>query len=271
MGVLQLAHGRLPSKPHARPGVQGGCATQRQNPERTATVPLRPRDRPAGGARSRGRRVPIEGVLLLIARLARWRSDDEDWKQLLLVDGTTRPTRQDPVVHTPHEPPLDFQCKRSGEDRRSRRTRGTFPRRALRGQRGWRRGRQGIPLTLLTQEPGDGGCPHRSTGRRARKQESHSVAITVSRTTFASRPLTKVPAPPRGGGVTRGTTTPDCIRRHTEQQKKQRHSNQNRGRRAPNAHRADSERSVDLLLHAPGFGSISKQTCPNVAARTRRC
>ena len=37
--------------------------------------------------------------------LARWRPDDEDRKQLLLVDGTTRPTRPDPTIHTPHEPP----------------------------------------------------------------------------------------------------------------------------------------------------------------------
>ena len=53
-------------------------------------VPLRPgaRERPAAGARSRGRRVPIEGVLLLIALLARWRADDQDWKQLLLTHET---------------------------------------------------------------------------------------------------------------------------------------------------------------------------------------
>ena len=46
---LQLACGRLPPKPHARPGVQGGCATQRQNHESTVAVPLRPgaQDRPA--------------------------------------------------------------------------------------------------------------------------------------------------------------------------------------------------------------------------------
>ena len=116
---------------------------------------LRPgaQDRPTGGARSRGRRVLIEGVLLLTALLARW---DEDRKQLLLVDGTTRPTRRDPTMNTHREPPLDFQRKRSGEDRRARRTRGTRPRRVLRRQRGWRRGRQGIPLTLLTQKPTKG-------------------------------------------------------------------------------------------------------------------
>ena len=35
--------------------------------------------------------------------------------------------------------------------------------------------------------------------------------------------------------------------------------------------RADNERSVDLLLHAPGFGSTPKQTCQFVGARTRGC
>ena len=51
--VLQQAYGRLPSKSHARPGVQGGCATQRLNHEGAVAVPLRQgaRDRPAGGAR----------------------------------------------------------------------------------------------------------------------------------------------------------------------------------------------------------------------------
>ena len=44
------------------------------------------------------------------------------------------------------------------------------------------------------------------------RHESRGVATTVSRTTFASRP-TKVPAPPWGGCVTRGTTTPDCSKR----------------------------------------------------------
>ena len=36
--------------------------------------------------------------------------------------------------------------------------------------------------------------------------------------------------------------------------------------RSLSAHRADNERSVDLLLHAPGFGSTSKQTYQNVTA-----
>ena len=203
-------------------GVQGGCATQRQNYESTVTVPLGSGVRP--GSPRRRNSQPRKGVLLQIALLARWCPDDEDRKQLLLVDGTIRPTRPDPTIHTPHEPPLDLQRKRSSDDRRARRTRGTRPRRVLREQRGWHRGRQGMPLALLTQEPKDGGCPHRSTGRRARRQESRGVAITVSRTTFASRPLTKVPAPPRGRRCDTEHDDPelqpaDLLRRHTEQQK----------------------------------------------------
>ena len=64
------AYRRLLSNPHARPGAQGSGATQRQNHETTVTVPLRPGagDHSAGGARSRGRRVPIEGVLLRFFR-----------------------------------------------------------------------------------------------------------------------------------------------------------------------------------------------------------
>ena len=83
-------------------GSRAAAPRNGRKTKRTVTVPLRPgaRDRPAGGARSRGRRVPIEGVLLLIALLARWRPDDEDRKQLLFVDGTTRPTRPDPMIHT---------------------------------------------------------------------------------------------------------------------------------------------------------------------------
>ena len=72
--LLSLMRGR---------GVQGGCATQRQNHESADTVYLRPGawDHSAGGAHSRGRRVPSEGVLLLIALLARWPPDDEDRKR----------------------------------------------------------------------------------------------------------------------------------------------------------------------------------------------
>ena len=55
-----------------------------------------PRRRP-----SRGRRVPVQGVLLLVALLPRRRPDDEDREQLLLVDGATRLTG--PNSHPLHE------------------------------------------------------------------------------------------------------------------------------------------------------------------------
>ena len=96
---MKLAYGRHTSKSHARLGVQGGRATQRQNHESTVAVPLWPgaRVRSVGGTRSRGGRVPVEGVLLLITLLARWRPDDEDSKLLLLlVDGTTDARQQTP-------------------------------------------------------------------------------------------------------------------------------------------------------------------------------
>ena len=57
-----------------------------------------------------------------------------------------------------------------------------------------------------------------TSGKRA-----ETVAMTVSRTTFASRPLTKVPAPPRGRICDTGHDDPglqqeDLLRRPTEQQ-----------------------------------------------------
>ena len=57
----------------------------------------------------RGRRVPVEGVLLLVALPPRRRPDDEDQEQLLFVDGTTRLAGRNPVSHPPREPPFDFQ------------------------------------------------------------------------------------------------------------------------------------------------------------------
>ena len=171
--VLQLSRGRLPSKPQCEAGKSRAAAPRKgRTTKSTVTVPLRPgaQNRPAGGARSRGRRVPIEGVLLLIALLAQLAPRRRgSGSSCFLWTGQTDPTRPDPMIHSPHAPPLYFQWKRrSGEDRRARRTRGTRPRRALRGQRGWRRG-QGIPLTLLTQEPRDGGCPRDDVraGKRA--------------------------------------------------------------------------------------------------------
>ena len=57
----------------------------------------------------RGRRVLIEGMWLQVALFPRWRPDDEDWEQLIFVDGITRLERLNPVSHPPHEPPLDSQ------------------------------------------------------------------------------------------------------------------------------------------------------------------
>ena len=68
-------------------------------------------DAPRG--RSRGGRVPIEGVLLLTALLAR--------------------------RHPPHEPPFDRQRKGSGGGGRTRETRRAPARRAVWGRRRWYR------------------------------------------------------------------------------------------------------------------------------------
>ena len=157
-----------------------------------------------------------------------------------------------------------FTKKKSGEDRADDQT--NMPTSSTPGPRGWRRGLQGIPLTLLTQEPRDGGCPHRSKGRRTRRQESRGVATTVSRTTFASRP-TKVPAPPgerrcHTGHDDPGLQPADLLRRHTEQQK----INVIPIKTAVAVHptriaRRTSARWTSFCMQAPGFGSISKQTC----------
>ena len=53
-----------------------------------------PRRRPGG----RGRRVPVQGVLLLVALLPRRRPNNEDRGQLLFVDGATRLTGPNPVI-----------------------------------------------------------------------------------------------------------------------------------------------------------------------------
>ena len=181
---------------------RGSAAAAPRNGRTTTsavTVPLRPgaQDRPAEGARSRGRRVPIEGVLLQFVLLAWWRPDDEDRKQLLLLDGTTRPTRR-------------MKKKRRRPSRTDDQT--NTPTWSTSGatQLAPREARDTSYPSY--QEPRDDGCPQRSTGRGARRQESWGVAITVSRPTFASRP-TKVLAPPRAGCVARGTTTLDCSQR----------------------------------------------------------
>ena len=90
-------------------------------------------------------------------------------------------------------------------------------------------------LPLLAQEPGDGGCPRRSTGRRARGQENRGVA-----TTFASRPLTKVSASSRGRRCDTGHDNPGL-----------------QSEWCP----------ADLLLGAPGVGVISEPVCGKVSPR----
>ena len=86
-----------------------------------------PRRRPGG----RGRRDPVQGMLLLVALLPRRPPDDEDREQLLFVDGVTRLTGPNPVSHPPREPPFDLQRKGSGGGGRRRGTRRARPRRAV--------------------------------------------------------------------------------------------------------------------------------------------
>ena len=92
-------------------------------------------DAPGG----RGRRVPVQGVLFLVALLPRRRPDDENLEQLLLAGGATRLTGSNPVTHPDHEPPFDLQRKGSGGGGRTRRTRRARPRRAVRRRRRWHR------------------------------------------------------------------------------------------------------------------------------------
>ena len=69
------------------------------------SLSVAPRRRPGG----RGRRDPVQGVLLLVALLPRRRPDDEDREQMLFVDGATRLAGPNPVSHSPYEPPFDLQ------------------------------------------------------------------------------------------------------------------------------------------------------------------
>ena len=88
----------------ARPLVRGSTRRGRREHQRWFQVVVvgevnslsdAPRRRPGG----RGRRDPVQGMLLLVALLPRKRPDDEDREQLLFVDGATRPTRRTPVIH----------------------------------------------------------------------------------------------------------------------------------------------------------------------------
>ena len=109
-----------------------------------------PRRRPSGG------RVPVQGVLLLVALLPRWRPD-EDQEQLLPVDGATRLTGPNPVRHPPHEPPLDFRRKGGGGGGRTRVTRNLVHVELSAGDAGGTANREG-PRPLLAQESRDGRC-----------------------------------------------------------------------------------------------------------------
>ena len=132
------------------------------------------------------------------------------------------------------------------------------------GAAGGAAGGKGYLLPFLRRRPRDGRCPQRSTGRRARRQESRGVAITISRTTFASRP-TKVPAPFRGRRCDMGFDDPglqpaDPLRRHTEQQEINVIPTKTADAVHRNPHGAEERCPADLL-GAPGVGVISKPVC----------
>ena len=102
-----------------------------------------------------------------------------------------------------------------------------------------------------------------------------AVAITVSRTTFASRP-TKVPAPPRRRMCDTGHDDPglqpeDLLRRHTEQQE----INVISIKTVVAVHptriaRTTSVRWTSFCMHVGLVPSRNKHA-KNVAARTREC
>ena len=160
-----------------------------------------------GGPGGRRRRVPSEGMLLLVALLPRRRPDDEDWEQLLCVDGTTRLAGPNPVIHTPHEPLLDFRMRKKRRRPAHTEDEGdTSTSSCLEAT-------QVVPRTARdTSNP--------SCSRTQRRQMSAKVHRTTcaqaremgrSRTTLASRPLTKVSASPRRRSCDRrGATTLDC-------------------------------------------------------------
>ena len=167
-------------------------------------MPLQPS--PSEGGRSRGRRVPSEGVLL-IALLTRWRPDDEDRKQLLYVDGTTRLTGPNPVRHPPHEPPFDLQRKGSGGDRR-----GGPKEHAYVEYFGGNAGAAGGKGYLLPFLPGAqrrrmSTKVHGTTCAEAREMERRDNGLASDVRVSPDEGA----GPPRG--VTRGMTTQDCSQR----------------------------------------------------------
>ena len=102
-------------------------------------------------------------------------------------------------IHTPHEPPLNFQREKEAAKTGAR---GGPEEHAhieySGGNAGGAAGGKGYLLPFSRRSPETEDVHKRSTGRRARRQENRGVPTTVSRTTFASRQLTKVPAPPAG-------------------------------------------------------------------------
>ena len=117
--------------------------------------------------------------------------------------------------------------------------------------------KSGAPQTSFVAHLGSVFFPHQCAMRCQRM----SLGETTQHVT-----VTKIPKDDRVWKTPSTTPRPRC---QNCRPKNPPPSGHNCGHRAPNAHRADNERLVDLLLHAPGFGSISKQTCQNVAARTR--
>ena len=85
---------------------------------------------------------------------------------------------------------------------------GPHPRRALWGRHGCRCGRQGIPLTLHTQSPETDDVNEGAWGDARAGKGAPGAAITVSRTTLASCPLTKVPGAAPGEETSREAQRP---------------------------------------------------------------
>ena len=165
------------------------------------------------------------------------------------------------MIHTPHEPPLEFQRKRNGEDRRAWRTRGTT-RVAPRAARdtsypsyaGAQRRRMSTKVHGTTpawaREPGRRDNGLANDVRVLPTDEGAGAASGEEASHAAQRPRAAASGSP-----------PSSHRRAGNQCA----SNQNRGERAPNAHRAEEWCPADLLLGAPGVGVISKPMCGEVS------
>ena len=202
-----------------------------------------PRRRPGG----RGRRVPVQGVLLLVALLPRRRPDDEERDRLLSVGGATRLTGPNPVSHPPHEPPFDLQRKGSGGGRSTRETRRPGPRRAVQGatQVAPRTARDiSDPSRARAQRRQMSVKAHRTTGAQTTEPEHHSGVNDVRASPIdegvgvvEEDELSRATRRPRTGA----SGSPPRSRRTT---RSRRRDGQNCGHRAPRGW-------VDLLPGAP--------------------